>query len=79
MSLQIEEKEANAFAMALLMPEGLVRKQVAKYINDEHGIDQENDENIKKLADLFQVSEQLMLIRLSQLGYFESIYKKKYK
>lgn len=51
------EKEANIFAAALLMPKKSVTDSVKK-----HGLD------IKKMAKLFQVSEQAMTIRLLELN-----------
>lgn len=57
----IQEAEANLFAMALLMPEELVRKELAK------GIDIAEDEEIKKLAKKFQVPIGLMAIRIGQI------------
>lgn len=70
--LQQQEREANAFAIALLMPEKHVRRELSKLdIHEDIELDFESDKRIKKLADKFEVSEQLMLIRLSQLGFFK--------
>lgn len=52
-----EEREADLFAAALLMPEPLVRQAVA-----EQGAD------VARLADRFEVSEQAMQVRLRYLG-----------
>ena len=52
-----EEREADAFAAALLMPEHLVREAVY-----EHGAD------VPRLADRFLVSSAAMQVRLRSLG-----------
>jgi len=57
-----EEREANIFAMELLMPEHLVRQEIRL------PLDLERDPEIKRLAKLFQVSVQVMTIRLTKLG-----------
>lgn len=58
------EREANAFAAALLMPQKLIIQEIDKL--------QENDASkiIYKLAGKFKVSEQAMSFRLSNLGYY---------
>ncbi|MGJ8592203.1 MAG: ImmA/IrrE family metallo-endopeptidase [Aquaticitalea sp.] len=56
----LKEREANAFAAALLMPRKLIEEEI-KSINDERII---ND-----LADKFDVSTQAISFRLSNLGY----------
>ena len=56
------EREANAFAAALLMPKNLIRKEVDNKLADV-------DDIIQYLADKFQVSSQAMSFRLSNLGY----------
>jgi Zn-dependent peptidase ImmA (M78 family) len=58
-----ENREANLFAMCLLMPEKLVRSEVDK----SGGIDLCDDEPIRELAKKFGVSISLMTIRLAQL------------
>ncbi|MED5052591.1 ImmA/IrrE family metallo-endopeptidase [Anoxybacillus rupiensis] len=68
----LEEIEANQFAMALLMPEHQVEKYVKKFC--KNGIDVEQEEGIKMMANLFQVSEQLMILRLIKLGYINWLY-----
>lgn len=58
----LKEREANAFAAALLMPKKLIIDEVnvvSDYIEDA----------IKSLSDKFGVSEQAMSFRLSNLGY----------
>lgn len=57
------EAEANAFAMELLMPEFLMRQEMAKL---KH-IDIEDEKAVETLAKKFRVSRQVMTIRLGQL------------
>jgi Zn-dependent peptidase ImmA (M78 family) len=60
------EREANAFAAALLMPSGLIRRAAKSYefeLGDEGG-------PVDDLAELFQVSTQAMTYRLMNLGLF---------
>jgi Zn-dependent peptidase ImmA (M78 family) len=59
-----KEREANAFAAALLMPENLIEDQV---FNCENTID--IDDLINDLAEKFDVSTQAMSFRLANLGY----------
>ena len=63
-----DEREASLFAMELLMPEPLLRE-------DSEGIqiDVLNDKGVelKKLARKYCVSERLMLLRLTQIGFFK--------
>jgi Zn-dependent peptidase ImmA (M78 family) len=61
----VEEREANYFAMCLLMPEHFVRDEVAKM----GGIDLTDDKPLQKLAAKFRVSVGMMAIRLGQLGF----------
>jgi len=56
----LKEREANAFAAALLMPIPLILEE-AKALN--------GDDIIEKLASKFNVSTQAMSFRLSNLGY----------
>jgi Zn-dependent peptidase ImmA (M78 family) len=56
------EREANAFAAALLMPESLVRDAVARL-----ALDVEDDAAIVQLAKRFDVSRQAMTYRLVNL------------
>ena len=58
-----KEVEANTFAMELLMP----RKMIEKDVSELGGIDYQYDKRIKQLANRYEVSEQSMIIRLSQL------------
>lgn len=64
MSRDVMEREANAFAMELLMPEKFLRADIKKL----GGIDIESDKRIAKLAKRYRVSEQLMSFRLAQLA-----------
>lgn len=64
-STDVEDAEANYFAMCLLMPEDFVRAEVAKI----GWFDIEDDRAMKTLAKKFQVSVTMMTMRLGQL-YF---------
>lgn len=57
----IEEKEANMFASAVLMPKALVEAATVQ-------LDLDLETDVAHLARQFQVSEQAMSIRLHQLG-----------
>lgn len=57
-----QEDEANYFAMCLLMPEPLIKNQIAKTGNTL-----ETEDDVLILARAFEVSEQIMLIRLIDL------------
>jgi hypothetical protein len=57
---RVQEREADAFAAELLMPEDLVRQAV-----DEHGAD------VDRLADRFDVSRAAMRARLQRLDILE--------
>ena len=61
----LREREANAFAAALLMPEKLVRDQV-ETVNTAEG-----NNYIADLASKFEVSDQAMTIRLTNLGLLD--------
>lgn len=61
---EIEEQEANLFAMYLLMPEDLLRAEIKKI----RSIDIGDDKAIKKLADKFKVSVTVMTLRLGQIS-----------
>jgi Zn-dependent peptidase ImmA (M78 family) len=58
-----KEREANAFAAALLMPRGLISLEV-------ENCQYQGDEAVKYLAKKFKVSEQALSFRLSNLGYY---------
>ena len=59
------EQEANAFAAAILMPESLIIKEIRK-----NKFDLSDDETIKNLANLFNVSSAAMTYRISNLNLF---------
>ncbi|WP_431243634.1 ImmA/IrrE family metallo-endopeptidase [Flavobacterium sp. P21] len=59
----LKEREANAFAAAILMPEELVVKALENCLVGGEAI-------IRELARDFKVSEQAMSFRLSNLGYY---------
>lgn len=58
-----KEIEANWFAASLLMPSSLIAESVTKL-----GVTALHDQHVEELAGEFQVSEQAMTIRLSNLG-----------
>ncbi len=57
------EIEANQFAAALLMPEAIVERELAKIRSKDMG------EVVRTLARRFKVSTESMAIRLNNLGY----------
>jgi Zn-dependent peptidase ImmA (M78 family) len=59
------EREANAFAAALLMPSHLVRAEI-----QQHDFDFGDEDALNSLASTFQVSAQSMAYRLSKLRLF---------
>lgn len=62
-----KEREANAFAAAILMPEELIKKAIKKSTTTGIGL-------IDELAKKFKVSSQAMSIRLSNLGIMDYDY-----
>lgn len=71
-SLETEmEIEANYFAFVLLMPEEYVRSEAKRLAPD--GFDIVEDPAVKQMAQKFNVSMQMMTIRLVLLGYFDSL------
>ncbi|MEJ7736322.1 MAG: ImmA/IrrE family metallo-endopeptidase [Chitinophagaceae bacterium] len=60
------EREANEFAACLLMPDNLVREEIASL-----ELDYTDEDIIKILAKKFDVSTVAMSIRLSNLGFFK--------
>ena len=60
---QLEEREANQFAAALLMPADWVRREFEK-----HPFDLGDDEALNTMCRLFGVSSQAMSFRLVNLG-----------
>lgn len=59
-----EEREANQFASALLMPSALVQREAVN-------LDLSEETDVAYLARTFGVSDQAMTIRLQQLGLLE--------
>lgn len=64
-----EEIQANAFAAALLMPEGWVQRAIDR--EQERGIDSRED-LVQTLAREFDVSTEAMGFRLVNLGVFSN-------
>ena len=56
------EREANRFAAALLMPPSLLKKEIAKFTDEQ-------DQLLMHLSDIFDVSKEAMGYRLLDLGY----------
>jgi Zn-dependent peptidase ImmA (M78 family) len=63
----VREREANAFAAALLMPKQLIRAAI-----DRAHFDLGDDESLDALARMFDVSRQAMAYRVANLGLFDS-------
>lgn len=59
------EQEANSFAASILMPEELLRKEIGI-----HAYDLTDEDAIKKLAKIFDVSPLAMTYRISNLNLF---------
>jgi hypothetical protein len=57
-----EEREANAFAAELLMPETFLQRDLENVVFLD-------DSDVQGLADRYQVSQHAMTIRLANLGY----------
>jgi Zn-dependent peptidase ImmA (M78 family) len=62
-----QEREANAFAAALLMPRDRVIEELEKMNFD---LGDEKEDVIKKLSEIFKVSTQAMMFRISNLNLF---------
>lgn len=60
---QKQDREANQFAMCLLMPKHFILKEVKHF----GGIENIGDDEIKTLAEKFQVSISAMAIRLQSI------------
>lgn len=56
--------EANLFAMALLMPEQMLKNEIRKHSHFKFGL---TDSMIEYLAKLFQVNEAWLMARLHSL------------
>lgn len=61
---EVEEYEANYFAMHLLIPEQFIRKD----LKAEGGIEIEDDEQLTRLAKKYQVSRTMMMMRLTEFA-----------
>jgi Zn-dependent peptidase ImmA (M78 family) len=61
----LKEREANAFAASLLMPQKLLIQEVEKIKNET------KEKFISRLAKKFDVSEQAITIRLTNLGLID--------
>lgn len=61
--MDAEEREANYFAMCLLVPEEFLRTEVKKM----GGIDLCDDYALEKLAKKFKVSRTVMAVRIEQV------------
>lgn len=66
MGTQREEMEANAFAAEILMPRASVEAHAQRELTDRPALTA--PQLIDGLADVFQVSQQAMSVRLSALG-----------
>lgn len=62
-----EDREANYFAMCLLVPEELLRREVSEMKRRHEQIDLCEDKTLKRLADKFKVSNTVMALRLEQV------------
>ena len=62
-----QEREANAFAAALLMPKSLLIREIQKLPFD---LADEDEDVVSKLAQKFEVSTQAMAFRMANLGLF---------
>lgn len=79
---QEREIEASLFAIELLMDENLFRRETdyllrspQRHRDYQGGIDLIDDPVVPQLAGKFQVSRQLVVLRLCMLGYFEPFVK----
>lgn len=61
------EREANAFAAALLMPKTLIIKELSKKSYSFNFVEEEEEDIIYRLAKEFKVSRQAMTFRLANL------------
>jgi len=59
-----QDREANYFAMCLLMPENFLRADVAEYRGAKIGF----EDMVRTLAQKYQVEPERMTLRLAQLG-----------
>lgn len=61
-----EEQEANYFAMCLLMPEDMIRSEIKRRGMESYDLI-DGGVQMRELAEAFQVSETMLLMRLVQL------------
>lgn len=61
---EVEDAEANHFAISLLLPKDMVRQEVRAM----GGVDIADDADVKMLARKFGVSISLMAFRIGQLS-----------
>lgn len=66
-----QERDANTFAGALLMPKDMLDEMVA---DPSYQVELFDDSDWKKFADRFEVSTQALIIRMTKLGYFGPTY-----
>lgn len=64
---EIHEAEANIFAVELLMPETWIAADMS---SRRWPLDIEGDDTVPLMAKRYGVSQQLMTLRLDDLGYF---------
>lgn len=64
-----EEREANAFAAAVLMPAEWIHEHFLALVAARRAVDE--DSAVRRLARQFDVSEQAMLFRLVNLGLID--------
>jgi Zn-dependent peptidase ImmA (M78 family) len=65
-SVSVQDKEANAFAMALLMPAEWLTRDADEIAASSGVLD---DADVSSLAKRYRVSVVMMTIRLRELGY----------
>ena len=65
---EIRDAEANAFAMCLLMPEHLLRADLAEKPKLGNGRVKLTDADVHALAKRYEVDVVIMTLRLVQLG-----------
>ena len=63
----VDETEANMFAVELLLPQAWIEIDMQ---SRRTPLDIESDETVVLMAKRYGVSQQLMTLRLHQLGYF---------
>jgi Zn-dependent peptidase ImmA (M78 family) len=68
---EIEEREANLFAMELLMPEHFVETYITEHPTPKDYA--EWPEYVRQMAAVFVVEEGLVIARLASLGIFGGI------